>query len=52
LLGTDHILAELIKFGGNTVCIKTHRPINSVWDTAELFQQWKELMSYLFISRV
>jgi len=28
----------------------THRPVNSIWDKEELFQQWKELICHLFIS--
>jgi len=52
LLGTDYILAELIELRGKAVCTETHRPINSIWDKEELLQQWKELICYLFISRV
>jgi len=42
----------VIELGGNAVCSETNRPISSVWDKEELLQQWKELMCYLFISRV
>jgi hypothetical protein len=42
----------MIELGGNTVCAKTHRPINSIWDEEELLQQWKALMCYQFISMV
>jgi hypothetical protein len=40
--GTDHILAELIKAGGETVCSEIHKPLRSVWNKEELPQQWKE----------
>ena len=52
MLRTDYVLAELIELGGNTVCTETHRPVNSIWDKEELLQQWKELIRYLFISKV
>jgi hypothetical protein len=42
-LGTDQILAELIKAGGEILCSEIHRfIINSVWNKEELPQQWKE----------
>jgi hypothetical protein len=40
--GTDQILAELIKAGGETLCSHIHKFICSVWNKEELPQQWKE----------
>jgi hypothetical protein len=40
--GTDQILAELIKAGGETLCSKIHKLICSIWNKKELPQQWKE----------
>jgi hypothetical protein len=40
--GTDQIPAELIKAGGETLRIETHRLICCVWNREELPQQWKE----------
>jgi hypothetical protein len=40
--GTDQILAELIKAGGETLCSETHRLIFSIWNKEELPQQRKE----------
>jgi hypothetical protein len=40
--GTDQILAELIKAGGETLYSETHRLICSIWNKEELPQQWKE----------
>jgi hypothetical protein len=40
--GTDHIPAELIKAGGETLYSEIHRLICSVWNTLELPQQWKD----------
>jgi hypothetical protein len=39
--GTDQILAELIKAGGETYS-EIHRLICSIWNKEELPQQWKE----------
>jgi hypothetical protein len=41
-LGTDQILAELIKAGGEILCSEIHRLISSLWNKEELQQQWKE----------
>jgi hypothetical protein len=40
--GTDLILAQLIKAGGETLCSEMHKLIHSIWNTEELPQQWKE----------
>jgi hypothetical protein len=36
--GTDQILAELIKAGGETLCSEKHEIIHSIWNKAELPQ--------------
>jgi hypothetical protein len=41
-LGTDHILAKLIKAGGETLSSEIHKLIFSIWNKEELLQQWKE----------
>jgi hypothetical protein len=41
-LGTDQILAELIKAGGETLYSEIRRLICSIWNKEELPQQWKE----------
>jgi hypothetical protein len=40
--GTDQILAELIKAGGETLYSEIHSLICSIWNKEELPQQWKE----------
>jgi hypothetical protein len=40
--GTDQILAELIKAGGETLCSEIHKLVSSIWSKEELPQQWKE----------
>jgi len=35
-------MAELIQAEGNTLCSRVHKLINSIWNTEELPQQWKE----------
>jgi sorting nexin-29 len=40
--GTDQILAELIKAGGETLHSEIHRLICCIWNKEELPQQWKE----------
>jgi hypothetical protein len=40
--GTDHILAELIKAGGETLHSEIHKLICSIWNKEVLSQQWKE----------
>jgi hypothetical protein len=42
LPGIDHIPAELIQFGGNTLCSEIHKLINCIWNNKELAEQWKE----------
>jgi hypothetical protein len=41
-LGTDQILAKLIKAGGETLCSEIYKLISSTWNKEELPQQWKE----------
>jgi hypothetical protein len=40
--GTDQILVELIKAGGETLYSVIHKLISSIWNKEELPQQWKE----------
>jgi hypothetical protein len=40
--GTDHIPAELIKTGGETLYSEIHRLICCIWSKEALPQQWKE----------
>jgi hypothetical protein len=40
--GTDQILIEMIKAGGETLYSEIHRLICSIWNKDELPQQWKE----------
>jgi hypothetical protein len=40
--GTDHIPAELIKAGGETLYCEIHRLICCIWNKEELPQQWKD----------
>jgi hypothetical protein len=40
--GTDQILTELIKAGGEMLCSEIHKLICSIWNKEELPQQWKE----------
>jgi len=40
--GTDQILAEMIKAGGETLHSEIHMLIHSIWNKEELPQQWKE----------
>jgi hypothetical protein len=42
--GTDQILAELNKAGGETLCSKIHKLIHSIWNKEELPQQWKDVL--------
>jgi hypothetical protein len=39
---SDQILAELIQAGGEILCCKIHKLINSIWSKEELPDQWKE----------
>jgi hypothetical protein len=41
-LGTDQILAKLIKAGGEILCSEIHKLICFIWNKEELSQQWKE----------
>jgi hypothetical protein len=41
-LGTDQILAKLIKAGGETLYSEVYKLICSIWNKEELPQQWKE----------
>jgi sorting nexin-29 len=41
-LGTDQILAKLIKAGGETLYSEIHRLICCIWNKEELSQQWKK----------
>jgi hypothetical protein len=41
-LGTDQILAEMIKAGAETLFSEIHKLICSIWNSEELPQQWKE----------
>jgi hypothetical protein len=41
-LGTDQILAEVIKAGGEISCSEIHKLIRSILNNEELPQQWKE----------
>jgi hypothetical protein len=40
--GTDQILGEVIKAGGETLHSEIHKLLHSVWNKEELPQQWKE----------
>jgi hypothetical protein len=40
--GIYQILAELIQAGGEILCSKIHKLINSIWNKEELPDQWKE----------
>jgi len=42
--GIDHIPAELIKAGCRTILYEIHKLINSIWNTEELPEEWKELI--------
>jgi len=42
--GIDQILAELIKAGGRTISLETHKLITSIWKEEELPEEWKELI--------
>jgi len=40
--GTDQIQAELIKAGGRTICLESHKLITSIWKKEKLPEEWKE----------
>jgi hypothetical protein len=40
--GSDQILAELIKAGGETLVSVIHKLITSIWNKEEMSDQWKE----------
>jgi hypothetical protein len=42
LPGSDQILAELIKAGGEILLSVIHKLINSIWNKEELLDKWKE----------
>jgi hypothetical protein len=44
-LGSDQILAKLIKAGGETLLSEIHKFIRSIWKKEEILQQWKESMA-------
>jgi hypothetical protein len=41
---SDHILAEPIQAGGETLCSENHKHINSIWNKEELPEQWKNFI--------
>jgi hypothetical protein len=41
-LDVDHILAEPIQAGGESLLSETHKLIHSIWNREELPIQWKE----------
>jgi hypothetical protein len=45
LPGIEHVLAELIQVGGETLCSDIHKLINSIWNKEELPHQWKECIT-------
>jgi hypothetical protein len=51
-LGTDQILTEFIKAGGETLYSEIHRLICSVWNKEELPQQQKESIIVLIYKKV
>jgi hypothetical protein len=42
LSGSGQILAEVIQAGGETLLSAIHKLIHSIWNKAELTDQWKE----------
>ena len=42
--GIDQIPAELIKAGGRTICLESHKLITSIWKKEELPEEWKEVI--------
>jgi hypothetical protein len=49
--GSDQILAELIQAGGETLVSVIHKLINSIWNTEELPDQWKESVIILIYEK-
>jgi hypothetical protein len=41
-VGTDQILANLIRAGGEKLCSEIHKLICSIWNKEELPQKWEE----------
>jgi hypothetical protein len=39
--GSDQILEEVIQAGGEILCSKVHKLINSIWNKEKLPDQWK-----------
>jgi hypothetical protein len=50
--GSEQILAEMIQAGGRTLVFVIHKLINSIWNMAELLDQWKEPIIIAFSKRV
>jgi hypothetical protein len=50
--GSDEILAELIQAGGEMLFSEIHKLINSILNTEELLDQWKESIIVQFTKRV
>jgi hypothetical protein len=48
-LGTDQILAKLIKAEGETLCSQVHKLVCYIWNKEELPQQSKESVLYQFV---
>jgi hypothetical protein len=40
--GVDQISAELIRAGGETLCLEIHKLIKLIWNKEELRHQWKQ----------
>jgi hypothetical protein len=51
-LGTDQILAKLIKAGGEILNSELHKLIHSIWNKEELLQHGRNLLLYQFIKGV
>jgi hypothetical protein len=51
-LGTDPILAELFKAGGEVLCSEVHKFICPLWNKEELPQQWKASIIYQSVKRM
>jgi hypothetical protein len=46
---SDQFLAELVQAGGETLLSVFYKLINSIWNKAELPDQWKRLVLYQFM---